>query len=310
MSIPGMDQYAAQVDTAVAATGQSTTTGAAAVYGQLLQGDPGNVQYQQAYGLTQGLSQMGVETSADLNGTAPIDHNAVLEVELEDDVNYSYNLGLMYKPADTVSLGLTYRSESDSDFKGDAYVNGIRVSDASFSYNTPQQVQAGIRYIPTPKVSLQMDFVWTDWSIHNNQIETFGDPISLKILPGLSSDPVSKLESDRDWNDTRQLRFGGEYLLNEMVTLRCGYFYDPTPVPDHTLDLQWADADKTTYSAGVGFNFENITVDTVLQYTEIEQDRVIGGESDNFNHSYSDKDVHASAGGHLYGAGVTVTYRF
>jgi long-chain fatty acid transport protein len=310
MSIPGMDQYAAKVDATMAAVGQSTTSQAAAVYKQLVAANPDNIQYQQAYGLTQGLSQMGVETSSALNGTAPIDHNSALKVELEDDVNYSYNIGLMYKPAETISLGLTYRSEADSDFDGDAYINRIRVSGAELEYNTPQQIQAGVRYMPNNQLSLEMDLVWTDWSIHENQVETLDTPVSLQILPGLNSNPVSILENDRDWEDTRQIRFGAEYLLNDIVALRCGYFYDPTPIPDHTLDLQWPDADKKTYSIGAGFNFNPISIDTVIQYTDIEKDREIGGESENFNHSYSDHDVHAKAGGDLFGAGMTFSYRF
>jgi long-chain fatty acid transport protein len=160
-------------------------------------------------------------------------------------------------------------------------------------------------------MSLEMDLVWTDWSINKNQIEELETPVSLHILPGLDSDPVTTLRSERDWKDTKQLRFGVEYLLNDVVTIRGGYFYDPTPIPDHTLDLQWPDADKKTYSLGAGFNFAtNMSIDAVVQYTDIEKDREVGGESDNLNHSYSDYNVHASAGGNLYGAGMTFTYRF
>ena len=310
MSISGMEQYAAQVDSAVTAAGQSTTTQAAAVYQQLLAANPDNVQYQQAYGLTQGLSQMGVETSADLNGTAPIDHDSILKVDLEDDSNYSFNVGVMYKPVKTVCLGLTYRGETDTDFSGDVYINGVRVSGAKLNFNHPQQVQTGIRYMPNDRLSLEMDLVWTDWSIHKSQTEILDTPVSLEILPGLNSAPVSMLESDRHWEDTKQVRFGAEYLLNDIVTLRCGYFYDPTPIPDHTLDLQWPDADKKTYSIGAGFNFNPISIDTVFQYTDIEKDREIGGESENFDHSYSGHNVHTLAGGHLLGAGMTLTYRF
>ncbi len=310
MSISGMDQYAAQVDTAIASTGQSTTTQAAAVYEQLLAGDPGNIQYQQAYGLTSGLSGMGIETSSDLNGTAAIDQDSILELKFKDDFNYSFNIGLMYKPIDTVSLGFTYRSETDTDFDGDAYINGTRVSGAGLEYNLPQQVQVGVRYMPHEKFSMEMDLIWTDWSINSIQAETLDTPVSLLILPGLNSEPSTRLESERDWEDTKQVRIGAEYLLNKTIALRCGYFYDPTPIPDNTLDLQWPDADKKTYSLGAGFNFDKMTVDTVLQYTDIEKDRKIGGESDNFNHSYSDYDAHVSAGGNLFGAGVTCTYRF
>lgn len=235
---------------------------------------------------------------------------AHLKVELEDEINYSFNVGVMYKPTSTITLGLTYRSETDVDFEGDAYVNGHKVAKATLDYNHPQQVQAGVRYAPHSRFSVEMDVVWTNWGINKDQVEPLtaipNSPITL---------PVKEVRSDRRWENTRQLRFGAEYVMNDLITLRCGYFYDPTPIPDDTLDTMWPDADKKTYSIGAGFNLGRVTIDTVLQYTDIEQTRMIGGESGNLNKAFQGflqepTRVHAKAEGHLLGAGFTVSYRF
>ncbi|TYT76010.1 OmpP1/FadL family transporter [Desulfobotulus mexicanus] len=240
---------------------------------------------------------------------------AHLKIELEDELNYSFNLGIQYKPVENLTLGLTYRSETDVDFEGDAYVNGIKVAKATLDYNHPQQIQAGIRYTPHDRFSMQMDLVWTEWSILKNQTE----PIT-SIENSLGIDLVAlgkkEISSPRNWENTRQLRFGGEYIMSDLVTLRAGYFYDPTPIPDDTLDTMWPDADKKTYSFGAGFNFEKFTIDTVLQYTAIEQTRIVGGESVNLNKVFAGEvspdptRVHAKAEGYLLGAGITVSYRF
>jgi long-chain fatty acid transport protein len=235
---------------------------------------------------------------------------AHLKVELEDEINYSFNVGVMYKPTSTITLGLTYRSETDVDFEGDAYLNGHKVAKATLDYNHPQQVQAGVRYAPHSRFSVEMDVVWTNWGINKDQVEPLtaipNSPITL---------PVKEVRSDRRWENTRQLRFGAEYVMNDLITLRCGYFYDPTPIPDDTLDTMWPDADKKTYSIGAGFNLGRVTIDTVLQYTDIEQTRMIGGESGNLNKAFQGflqepTRVHAKAEGHLLGAGFTVSYRF
>ncbi len=101
------------------------------------------------------------------------------------------------------------------------------------------------------------------------------------------------------------------------MTLRGGYFYDPSPIPDHTFDMLWPDADKKTYSLGAGFNFfkGKLTVDTVVQYIVAESKREIRGESVNLNNSYPGSfgdpgKVSLFADGHLWGYGITVSYRF
>ncbi|WP_179953307.1 OmpP1/FadL family transporter [Desulfobotulus mexicanus] len=234
-------------------------------------------------------------------------HGHEMELEISDDLNYSFNLGAMYRATETITLGLTYRSETSTDFEGDLKRNGVKIAKATMKYNHPQQVQAGIRYAPHDRFSIEFDLVWTEWSINKTQRED--------IFP-INGSPSFPLEYERNWDNTRQIRFGAEYVLSDMISLRGGYFYDPSPIPDDTLDLMWPDGDKKTYSIGAGFNFGNFTLDTVLQLTVVEQDRIVGGESNNFNKSYidyiekNDPMVSAKAGGHLLGAGVTLSYRF
>lgn len=229
-----------------------------------------------------------------------------VELEVEDDLNYSFNLGILYKPVETIALGLTYRSETEAEFEGDLKLGGTKIAKATMDYNHPQQVQAGIRYAPHSRFSMEFDLVWTEWGINKRQVEDFF----------LSAGGTSQSAYERNWNNTRQIRFGAEYLMNDIIALRCGYFYDPSPIPDDSLDLMWPDGDKKTYAMGAGFTFGSFTLDTVLQYTVVEQDRIVGGESSNLNKSFStalynrEARVHAKAGGHLLGAGMTLTYHF
>ena len=45
-------------------------------------------------------------------------------------------------------------------------------------------------------------------------------------------------------------RFGAEFLLNKYLTLRGGYWYQPTPVPDQRGITNYADADRHSISVG------------------------------------------------------------
>ncbi len=258
---------------------------------------------------------------------------ANLQADMTDDFNYSGNVGLMYTPNEEWSIGLTYRSQSDADFDGDLDIKDVpgEVEKAiqtktSETLNNeydismedvdhPDQVQFGVRFRPYDAISMEFDLVWTRWSMVEEQtVELDNSDDATEYL--LDDD---KIVYKRDWEDTRQVRVGVEWQASDIVTMRGGYFYDPSPIPDSSFDAQWPDADKKTYSLGAGFELnENWTVDTVLQYTTVEHDRIIGGESKNLNHSYhidneivtNKAKVSTKADATLWGYGTTVNYRF
>ncbi|MBF0225831.1 MAG: outer membrane protein transport protein [Desulfobacterales bacterium] len=247
-------------------------------------------------------------------------HGEKLEVNVTDDFNYSFNIGMMYKPLDTITLGLTYRSRTDVKMEGDAKQDGTKVSEVTVEdWDHPDQIQAGIRYEPHDKFSIELDIVWTNWSINKLQKAELKTPIYINILDAndpaaiMFNKPVFISEHERNWEDTRQVRVGCEYILNEIVTLRGGYFYDPSPIPDDTMDLLWPDADKKIYSLGAGFNFGKFSIDAVVQYADVEHSRIIGGESENVNHSYDvtelyGREVSLKADGNVWGVGLTFNY--
>ena len=240
-------------------------------------------------------------------------NNSIFEAEMEDDVNYSFNAGFMYKPTESVALGLTYRSKADAEFDGDIKINGSKVAKVKMDYDHPDQIQAGIRYRPHDKISMEADLVWTYWRHNEYQTEYFTPYL---IVPG-----VDHKTYDRDWKNTNQLRLGIEWQALDFLAVRAGYFYDPTPIPDDSFDMMWPDADRKTYSIGLGFNFdENWTLDTTIQYAIAEASRVIGGESDNLNSTYNplvkygidtgSRNVNLECDGHLFGYSATVNYKF
>jgi len=291
-----------------------------------------------------GLNMLGRKLTA---AGAPYWQNGpitgAIEGDLNDSFNYSANLGLMYRPTKNWSMGLTYRSQADADFDGDlevknlndqeenainTYLNtptaggGAGLSNAELqdeydvsldSVDHPDQIQFGVRYQIHPDFSLEGDVVWTRWSMVDDETVKIDDAdAAVKYLLG-----GDEIVYERDWEDTRQVRIGAEWQTTDWLTLRGGYFYDPSPIPDDTFDAEWTDADKKTYSLGAGFALtDSWTVDTVLQYTTVEQDRIVGGESKNLNDSYesenidNEAEVSTKADGEIWGYGLTVSYTF
>lgn len=238
-------------------------------------------------------------------------NNVHTKIELTDDFNYSFNVGMLYKPIDFMTLGLTYRSQAQAEFEGDAYFNGVHGADVEMQYDHPEQVQLGVRIQPHKRFFIEGDVVWTQWGNADYQKESF-EPALLGMVP--------YKQYERDWRNTNQVRLGAEWQATDIITLRGGYFYDPSPIPDKTFDLMWPDADRKTYSLGAGFNFGNLTVDLAVQYAIAEDDRFIGGESENLNSSYNplkksgidnqNRGVSGIADGYLWAYGMTVSYQF
>jgi long-chain fatty acid transport protein len=288
-------------------------------------------------GVSLGRSAAGAERLA-FAPFIPNLHNRQIEMDLKDDGNWSLNFGVLYKPLESISAGLTYRGNTQTHFKGTARAVGLNNGDtltmpaaslagpvnntvvnAETRIDHPEQLQLGVRYLPLAKVSLEVDFVWTKWSRINGYTVSFDKafldaPALGPFNPGASSD-----FSPRNWQDTRQVKLGVEWQVNQILALRGSYFYDPTPIPDSSLDLQWPDADKRTFALGAGLNFGPISMDGVVQYSITDGRRDINGSSTTLNNSYEGggravptvpPSVAFSADGHVWSGGITINYKF
>ncbi len=233
-------------------------------------------------------------------------NNKVIKGNLMDAVNYSYNIGIMYKPLKKITIGLTYRSMTHTHFSGTVKVVGVGETGASTSIDHPDQIQAGIRYTPTKNISLEADILWTHWDLIDQYTVNFNHPLLGK----------KKEVYPRNWKNTTQLKFGAEWKATKLLTLRAGYYYDPSPIPTDTFDILWPDGNKSTYCAGLGLNFGRFSVDMAVQYIISVGKRHIRGDSKELNNSYSDPitgkqgSVYTNAYGHLWGYSLTLNYTF
>lgn len=266
-----------------------------------------------------------------------------IELETDDDFNYSWNAGVLFKPTDKLSLGLTYRSRTSADFEGDILFNGTTVGSIQMDYDHPEQVQGGIRYAFSDRFSVEFDLTWTRWGINENQTErmeynkkAFIEALNLTqtqinnivksnqtiaAMVASAGDTIEVVPTPnykRRWDNTMQYQLGAEWLVNDKLALRGGVVYDPTPIPDNTFDQGWPDTDRTLFNLGFGYKFtEKWEIDAVFQYIRSIPTRDIDGNSENLNKVFKkdvvgqEVEVHVEDNkGVLYGAGFTVSYKF
>jgi long-chain fatty acid transport protein len=121
---------------------------------------------------------------------------------------FGFQPGIIYKPIDNLSLGLTYTSpqkinhKNVSDFDGDG-------TDDDLKLESPQQVGLGIAYdFFNAGLVLEANVKWVNWS----NAEGY---------------------NDFDWKDQWVLAIGAQYKATDKLVIRAGYNYGENPVKEH-----------------------------------------------------------------------------
>lgn len=184
-------------------------------------------------------------------------------LRLTDTTNaFAYNIGALIKPTDTVKIGFSYRSRvdlrfDDADVKlGGSFSTATTKSDIR-PIPLPPVINTGIFWQVRPNWGAELVYEYTRWSEFQDFTATFSP--SPTFLP--LGFPISGFNFPEDWKNTSTLRFGSYYALNKNWELRGGLAVEESPIPNHTLNPAIPGADLLTLNAGVGYKWENFSVD-------------------------------------------------
>ncbi len=163
--------------------------------------------------------------------------------------DYGFQVGIQYRPAAFLSIGLGYQSKVNVDIgDGTATFGDIPPqlaasypnSEARTTLSTPDVFRGGIMLHLGRTVMLLGELEYVLWSQYESLSITFKDPaLRNVVLP-------------ESWSDSWTGRIGIE-LTFPGITVRGGIIFDPTPIPDATVRPTVADAKKVGYCAGIGY---------------------------------------------------------
>jgi long-subunit fatty acid transport protein len=230
---------------------------------------------------------------------------------------WNASAGILYRPHPDVQLGVSYTSESRVDTYGDASGNvgaqlatlglGLRPDfryDAEVHTHFPQRVAAGLAWNVVPRWRLNLQVDWVDWS------DSF-DRLPIKLTNGNNADLNGIVGSSTlhetpplRWHDRFVYRAGVEYAILDSLTLRLGYAYGRSPVPDQTLTPLTAVITEHTVAAGAGYRWRAFGLDLGYQY-DIPETRHIG-TSALLAGEYSNSRIEVG----IHSIGLTGSYRF
>jgi long-chain fatty acid transport protein len=229
----------------------------------------------------------------------------LLDMETE---GYGWNVqaGMLWKPLETLQLGLSYTTQakigSDGRATGNAGVQlnnlGLGAARPDFAYDAevtnvfPQQFSFGVAWRATPKLTVSAQLDWINW-------QNAFDTLEVRLRNGNNRDLNGLVGSDKlddniplDWKDQFVIRAGVEYHLNDQWSLRAGYSYGRNPIPARTLMPLTAAIMEHTVSAGLGFKQGPVSVDLAYQWQIPNSEHT--GQSDIAAGEYADSTIRVS----------------
>ncbi|MBI3185689.1 MAG: outer membrane protein transport protein [Myxococcales bacterium] len=153
----------------------------------------------------------------------------------------------------------------------DVMVNGV-------SHYAPNVYAAGLSWEPMPGLTVAADLSFEQWSRSPPPVADISIALpSLLVVLGYNGQIVSR-EVSVSFADAWVPRVGAEWVLQERIRLRAGYFYRPSPVPaDQGRRTSYLDSTAHVASLGAGYAFDDplrmasrLTVDAAAQVAFLE----------------------------------------
>lgn len=204
--------------------------------------------------------------------------------------SFGFNAGLLFKVTNAIKIGATYRSAMESDLSGKIDLENVPdtslhggagfngddyTTDASGKLKFPAIASAGIAINVTDTIAVEFDVDYTQWSALDEITFNFDRPLTgsggAELLPG-------SVTEKKNWKDTVTLKLGAAFKIDDNMTFRCGFYNDPSPVPDDTFSPRIPDADRNAVTLGFGYKAaDKYTLDASFAYV-MTGDRTVSND--------------------------------
>ncbi len=179
-------------------------------------------------------------------------------------LGYGVTIGLKYDVTKQLAVAASFRTATTVSMDGTADITvpgmgSIVNTDFTRDVTWPMWIGAGMAYKVNECLTVAFNGQYSNWAKLDKLVADY------EKLP----DGEFKL----DWKNAIQIRLGGEYLVSPKAALRLGYYYDPAPAPDETLNILFPSSTNHVVTAGFGYSFGKYSIDAAVEY-------LLGGDRD------------------------------
>jgi len=231
----------------------------------------------------------------------PVAH-VKLNSDLLDNSGWGWNVGLMFKPVEELSIGASYRSKIDVDYEGEATFTTRPTGNAALdaivaaslptgnppvltTIDFPSSLNLGVAIQLPAQFLLALEADWTEWSRFESLAITFPTLVGRDIFRATL------------WEDSWAYRVGLEKCFGPW-TVRAGYYYDNTPQPDFDVGPILPDNDRNVYTFGFGYDNQQFGFDVAALWIAFKDRAILPPvpQTDNYFGTYSETGLVLTAG--------------
>ena len=190
-------------------------------------------------------------------------------------------VGAQYKINEMIALGATFRTKTTVTMSGEAEFPAFELiavptkSDFDREVAFPMWIAGGVSVKPCECLVINFDVQYSQWSESEDVLVTEYKDATWKAALEADDSHLFVLK----WEDATQIRLGTEYLPSENWALRLGYYYDPAPAPDETLNILFPSSTNHVITGGVGYRAGDWSFEAAAEYL-FGEERVISDEMD------------------------------
>lgn len=245
----------------------------------------------------------------------PWDNVGRLDVDMQETISPTYNLGVLWEPTDWFSWGASYMSEAEMELKGTflmdytdewtAFWQGFNASiigaitaailglprgvpreagNVTMDLAVPQMFKTGFSMRITPDFTFSADATWTDWSEWDEFVFNFDRSLELlttaRLLSTLVTDTSVRLPIGL--KDTWHYGFGLTHHLNSRLDIRYGLELRKSPVGDDVFGPVPI-GDMKNWGIGFGYKWDKKTQVSASMFYMQSVDYIPNNTSCNLN---------------------------
>lgn len=191
-------------------------------------------------GLVYSFANVKIARNIKLSATT----DGLIDMEGDDNSAFGFNLGLMYKPTECFSAGVSFHSQVEYNFEGTVTsapaLPILPSGDIKADLTTPMNLAVGLAYQFTPKFLMSADFQYVGWESY--------DSLTIVFANGTQS------SSPREYENSFITRLGASYQVSDNLGLLAGVYYDKNPVKSERINPSLPESDRLGLSFGLDYD--------------------------------------------------------